>query len=268
MTRINPISSIDNVEKITYLGGVSRTLVSYDNYTPFAKKLFSMIRSIFTLILALLLSMPTSAQKQAEIGLHLGVATYQGDLARGPFNSRELNPAIGVIYRKMFTPRLGLRAGATWARIAGNDADYNLDVRGIEMKSGLLEFAVHGEWHMMGRARFNNQGFFTRSFSPFISLGAGITFGGADVDITGTGSRFRPETEEATSFFVVPIGLGLRLDMSPAWTLTVDAASRPTFSDLLDGVKVNGNQNSNDWYFIGGLTILYTFQADNGPFNF
>ena len=160
-----------------------------------------MYRSIFTIIFLLAVT-ALFGQRETEVGLHLGVATYQGDLAVGPFNTNEVNPAIGVVYRKMFTPRIGLRANAIWARISGNDIDFGREDRGLEFQSGLLEFAVHGEWHPMGKARFTNQGFFTRAFSPFVSVGLGLTFGGADVTVATPQGRYETEAEEISSFFV------------------------------------------------------------------
>lgn len=229
-----------------------------------------MIRSVFTIIFLFAVTM-LFGQRETEVGLHLGVATYQGDLSVGPFNTKEVNPALGVVYRKLFTPRLALRANAIWARISGNDVDFGRTDRGLEFQSGLLEFAIQGEWHPMGRARFTNQGFFTRAFSPFIAVGAGLTFGGADVDVVTPNGTYRNEAEEVSSFFVLPVNIGLRLDISETWTVTVDAGARATFSDLLDGVSINNNNgtaDAKDWYLMGGLTFLYTFEAENGSFDY
>lgn len=230
----------------------------------------TMLRSIFTIIFLTTLT-ALMGQRETEVGLHVGIATYQGDLSVGPFNTKEINPAIGVVYRKLFNPRIGLRASAIWCRISGNDIDFGRNDRGLEFQSGLLEFAVSGEWHPMGRARFTNQGFFTRAFSPFISAGVGLTFGGADVDVVTPNGTYVNEAEEASSFFVVPVSVGLRLDVSESWTITVEGGARPTFSDLLDGVSVNNNNGTDDakdWYLMGGLTFLYTFDAENGNFEF
>ncbi|PHN07377.1 DUF6089 family protein [Flavilitoribacter nigricans] len=229
-----------------------------------------MLRSIFTIIFLVAVT-ALFGQRETEVGLHLGVATYQGDLAVGPFNSREFNPAIGVVYRKLFTPRLALRAGAIWCRLSGNDLDYGRLSRGVEFNSGLLEFTVNGEWHPMGRPRFTNQGFFTRAFSPYISIGAGLAFGGADVDVVTPEGEYLREDEEVSSFFVLPVSIGLRLDVSESWTVTVSAGARATFSDLLDGigpVNSRGHSDGNDWYITSGLTFLYTFDAENGSFDY
>lgn len=229
-----------------------------------------MLRSTFTIIFLVAVT-ALFGQRETEVGLYLGVATYQGDLSVGPFNTKEINPAIGVVYRKLFTPRIGLRASAIWCRISGNDLDFGRDDRGLEFSSGLLEFTVNGEWHPMGRARFTNQGFFTRAFSPYVSLGAGLTFGGADVDVVSDNGEYLPEAQEVSSFFVLPVNLGLRLDVSESWTITLEAGARATFSDLLDGVSINNNNgtdDSKDWYLMGGFTFLYTFDAENGSFDY
>ena len=228
-----------------------------------------MLRSFFTIIFLLAVT-ALFGQRETEVGLHLGAATYQGDLSVGPFNAKAIKPAIGVVYRKLFNPRVGLRASAIWCRISGSDLDFGREERGLEFSSGLLEFTVSGEWHPMGRARFTNQGFFTRAFSPYISVGAGLTFGGADVDVVSPDGRYVNEAEEVSSFFVLPVALGLRLDVSETWTVTLEGGARATFSDLLDGIGPanTSGHDGNDWYLIGGLTILYTFDAENGSFDY
>ena len=271
-----PLKSLllkDYLEKkniLTYIGRLGKLHYYNACSTQSHKKPFNMFRATFTLILLLTLT-SLFAQRETEVGLYTGVATYQGDLAVGPFNTREINPALGVVYRKMFSPRLGLKVNAIWARISGNDIDFGRESRGLEFQSGLLEFAASAEWHPMGRARFTNQGFFTRAFSPFISIGAGLTFGGANVDVVSATGNYMNEAEEVSSFFVVPVNIGLRLDVSEAWTISVDVGARPTFSDLLDGVSVNNNNGTDakkDWYLMGGLTFLYTFDAENGSFDY
>ncbi|MCC7244331.1 MAG: hypothetical protein IT269_01515 [Saprospiraceae bacterium] len=66
-----------------------------------------------------------------------------------------------------------------------------------------------------------------------------------------------PEDGLKTLFMLAPMGVGLRFDVFDRLIIGVEGGWRPVFSDDLDGVKVNGNPESNDWYYYGGTTISF-----------
>jgi hypothetical protein len=192
---------------------------------------------------------------QSAIGLQFGGLAVQGDLVDSPFDAGEIGFMYGLNYQNQLSPSFGLRAGLTRGRLRANEQDTDRARRGAVLESNLTEIALQLEWHFLRAERYNIRGEFLRSFSPYVGLGIGMAFVNPDPEFKN-GFTTRPE-EETSSFFVLPIDLGVRLYLSPKWTATLSGGSRPAFSDLLDGVSTNGNPNADDWYLLGGIGFQY-----------
>ena len=199
------------------------------------------------------------AQKSSELGLFLGVSTYQGDLVQDPFDAGESNFALGINFRQMFSPKWALKIGLNYGKISGSDVNVeSREERGVTMNTDLFELGAQLEWHFLGEERFPSSGQFNRTFSPYIGAGLGMVFASQTLEFSST-RNFTPE-KDTGSFVILPIDAGLRLNLSPTLTSTLSIGSRATFSDLLDGVSANGNSDADDWYLLGGLSFLYTFR--------
>jgi hypothetical protein len=210
------------------------------------------------LILLLTIATITSLKSQSDhdLGVNLGLITYQGDLSQAPINAAQLNFSAGVQYRNFLSPKIALKTGLNFGKISGSDLDYNIS-RGITMENKLVEVALQAEWHILGQKSFEESGRFVRNFSPFVGLGLGMVFTNETVNYSGNGI-FKTE-EDTGSLIVIPIDLGIRFTVNPNISATLHGGTRATFSDLLDGVSENGNADADDWYLLGGLGILYTW---------
>lgn len=216
----------------------------------------------FALVMFLSCSHLLTAQKSSELGILAGMSAYQGDLSPSPFAASDLGIVAGISYRQFFSPRYAFKIAGAFTQISGSDMPYAArEDRGLEMDGNLMEFTVNAEWHILGSSRFNNVGAFSRQFSPFVSIGMGVARANSEVGYAGSASKMKEENDVST-FFIVPINIGIRFEMTKAITLTLDAGTRPVFSDYLDGVSRMGADDTNDWYSMAGLTFLYTFQAD------
>jgi len=216
----------------------------------------------FALVLFLSLSHFVTAQKSSELGVLAGLSAYQGDLSPSPFAASDLGIVAGLTYRQFFTPRYAFRIAGAFTQISGSDMPYaGREDRGLDMKANLMEFSVNAEWHILGSSRFSNVGAFSRQFSPYVSLGMGVARANAEVGYAGSSSKIKEENDIST-FFIIPINVGIRFEMTKALSLTLDAGTRAVFSDYLDGVSRMGADHTNDWYSMAGVTFLYTFQAD------
>lgn len=220
----------------------------------------------FTLLVGLALPFATSAQTSSEVGLLLGFSSYAGDLAPGPFALRQTRPAVGGFYRYMFNRQFAFKASGIYGQIKGDRLDVPTFVspdKNVEMKAGILEITGNVEYFPFGGPRFNNAGLFIPRWSPYISLGLGLTF--ADAQITTgpeySGGKF-PESDARSTFLTLPLVGGLRLDATENLTLGLEIGARTPFSDYLDGVSQNANPDSPDWYWIGGISISYFLRGE------
>lgn len=237
---------IDYYPKTKYLSGLK----------PFLLINFPMIKNYLLTLLIILTTWGLNAQSDNDLGLNFGLITYQGDLAQEPINAGRLNFSTGIQYRNFLSEKFALKAGLNFGKISGSDLDYNIS-RGISMENKLVEVALQAEWHPLGENSFEDSGRFDRNFSPFIGLGLGMVF--TNESVTYTENRNFKTEEDTGSLIVVPIDLGIRFAISPAFSATLHGGTRATFSDLLDGVSENGNADANDWYLLGGLGLLYTW---------
>jgi hypothetical protein len=57
------------------------------------------------------------------------------------------------------------------------------------------------------------------------------------------------------------MGVGIRVDITKKLVLGVEAGARPIFSDRLDGVRINGDPQNDDWYYFGGATVSFNLDG-------
>ena len=220
----------------------------------------------FALVLGLVLPFSAGAQTSSELGLFLGFSSYAGDLAPGPFALNQARPAFGGFYRYLFNRKFGFKAAGNYGQLRGDRLDVPTFISppgNVEMKASILEITGNIEWYPLGGPRFNNAGLFIARWSPYFSVGLGLAF--ADADIT-TGPEYKgagfPESDDRSTFLTMPISGGLRLDASEYLTFAFEIGGRTPFSDYLDGVSENGNPDKADWYWMGGLSIIFYLQGE------
>jgi hypothetical protein len=82
---------------------------------------------------------------QVHIGLFGGIGNYQGDLINGLYVAKLTRPAVGITGSYELSKHLAVRAGLTFAEIAGSDRynskDY-LKLRNLSFESNVLELSL------------------------------------------------------------------------------------------------------------------------------
>lgn len=185
-----------------------------------------------------------------------------GDMVDPKFGSiNDLNFAFGLMARKYVHPNLAIRANALHTRLSANDNRYNrLAKRGFRTETPLTEFSLDFEIDMLGH-RNGKPGIGRSIISPYLFAGAGLALTNPKTSY-GTLDKVALEDQNAevsNTRFVLPVGAGLRINVSPLWSLALEMAPRATFSDYLDGVSLAGNPESDDWYGIGSVQLWYRF---------
>lgn len=208
---------------------------------------------------------------QWEGGLFVGAGNVTGDLVETQLPPvEETHPAFGLWIRKGLSPIFALRANAIYGRISGDDRNFSepewRQRRAFSFTSSLTEISLQLEWEILGFKRFDDQGYFSSIFSPYLFFGGGIVifdpktdysrniikdlFDASDADEIASYSNVQP---------TIPFGLGFRLDLSQRAVLSIEGGLRTAFTDYLDGVSLAGNPSNNDWYGFGGASISYRF---------
>ncbi|MEM1325399.1 MAG: DUF6089 family protein [Bacteroidota bacterium] len=229
---------------------------------------------LFTItFLFCLLAATTQAQRYAELGGFFGIANYQGDLANRPVEFRETKYSFGGFAKYHYANKLHFRAQLYYARISGDDVhapDPGIVIRNWRFTSDLAEASIQMEWLPFAKYRFNKVGLFRPQINPFLSIGIGSSFAinktvewqNSGLDFSRLGIKF-PEEDDKDNFLIIPVGGGIRFDVTQWTTFAAEAGWRYANSDHLDGVSANGDglmkepgdRINKDWYFFMGFTL-------------
>jgi Domain of unknown function (DUF6089) len=222
----------------------------------------------FILILLCFFNQLPNGKAQFEAGIFAGAANYQGDLADGIVIWRETQLSYGALAR--YTPNrfVSLRAHFIQGNLQANDlnsSNVGIRKRGFKFNSTLHEFAAIGEFNFLGK-QTDVANDFSFMVNPYLFSGIGIAFTSKTPTAPEDSSPYPfPEVGARRTFLTVPIGIGVKIQPSPAFSLGLEWGARTVFSDRLDGVSnasaPNVNSKGNDWYMFGGLIFTYVFNS-------
>lgn len=211
-------------------------------------KKFSLL--LFVLSLPLLLI----SQEKWEGGLFLGYSNYMGEMTEPSFTLNESSPAFGILLRNHLSNNFGLRMNLLYGKLKGDDNNYDrLKGRGASFESSLVEISLMGEYEPFGHRRYGENGSFNKIVSPYIFAGLGAAFGNPKV-------QNGESVDYSSTYFSMPVGGGIKFDLSQKVNLGFELGGRLSFSDALDGIsEQKGNPDQNDVYFMGGAVLGFRF---------
>ena len=249
--------------------------------------------------------------QKGEFGITLGVAHYFGDLnTRAAINRPK--PALGAFFRKQFGNYVGVRLSAHYAQLGYSDAysknEYQ-HIRNLSFNTNIWEIALQGDFNFFKFVPGDPD----YSFTPYITLGVGVftydpyafTNGekeflrplGTEGQLTGFNGR-KPYN---TMAMCIPLGVGIKYNLSDKINFSFEVAHRFTTTDYLDDVSsvyvdkdlLEANRgpkavelayrggeikpnppypkagalrgaSPKDWYYLTALTLSYRFPEGGG----
>lgn len=223
-----------------------------------------MRKGILTLVMISFIAITAWAQ-HSEFGFGLGTTTFMGDLGKhdsrtstyfGDVGAGITKPSLTVWYRNTFNPRFAVKTGFTLSQIQGDDrlakstdrssGDWYRSYRNLRFQSVLLEGSVTGEVHIL---RFI-PGSLTHRWTPYVSTGVGVVYFNPKADYNGELVALQPLGTEGQGLeqypdrkkysliqAVIPIAMGVKVNISQRWTITGEIGHRVTFTDYMDDVS-------------------------------
>lgn len=208
-----------------------------------------------------------SGQAKWELGGQIGIIGYQGDLNPNIYmDLNSIKPAYGIFLRRNLNTNFALRASYIGGQAAGNDKNFNEErkSRGFNFTSNINELSILFEYDILGHKRYKD-GIFKKLFSPYIFVGAGVTFTDGTTNYNPgttwdpTGIAEDKAAKKPGTLPTIPFGLGVKYDLSEQWVLGVEYGFRPLFNDYFDGVSKSGNSSNDDWYSVLSINLTYRF---------
>ncbi len=201
----------------------------------------------------------TSKSQINEIGFFVGGSNYIGDV--GPESYIKPNNFMGgLIYKWNMNPRIAVRSTFTIAQISSDDADASNIARyqrGIGFNNSIKELAVGIEFNYFEYNLDN----YKNTHTPYLIFEvAAFRYKVATSETSPNNYQYSSRTT-----FALPFGIGYKTKLFYDFAIAVELRARYTFKDDLDynNSKIPsltfGNPNSNDWYILSGISLVYTF---------
>lgn len=181
-----------------------------------------------------------SSTKDMAIGLQFGTIEYKGDLGNEFFTFEGVHPSIGLNISKYATPSFDLMG-----KIRHGMLDRDV------FTNTLIDFNVTAKY------KFNN-GYILKEesmFAPYVFLGIGDALSVYKNVETG-------EKEPALAEFNLPMGAGLKFNLTEAWSVTLETQYNYFISDRVDGV-ISGKWDDQFLYNAVGFNYNFTSGKDS-----
>jgi hypothetical protein len=189
--------------------------------------------------------------QQGEFGITAGAAHYFGDLnTRASINRPK--PALGVFFRKQFGNYTGMRISAHYAQLGYSDVYSKNEYqqrRNLSFNSTIWELAIQGDFNFFKFIPSNPD----YNFTPYVTLGVGVFSYDPYAYYNGEKVYLRPLNTEgqgvysddkgqvrkaySTMALCIPIGAGIKYNISEKFNISFEIAHRFTRTDYLDDVS-------------------------------
>jgi hypothetical protein len=213
----------------------------------------------------------SSAFAQTEIGVFGGLSNYQGDLVDKPYQSSRA--AFGLRVGRAITSRITLRAGLTFGKVAGFDAQSkqpDLRARNLSFETPITELALTGE--------FNTFDMDVKRWSPFVFAGLAVYHDNPYTkDQAGNKVFLRPLSTEgqglpgyeakeyALTQLALPFGAGVKFDVSDNIRIGLEVGLRKLFTDYLDDVSTTYADPNDLLQYKGQQAVDLSYRGDELP---
>jgi hypothetical protein len=216
------------------------------------------MKKIFILIAFSWLTSTLNAQIN-EIGIMVGGSNYIGDVG-SEYYINPNNFMGSLIYKWNKNPRIAFRGTFTYAVLSANDAKATNPERlnrGLRFTNTIKELALGLEFNFFEY----NLDDYKYTQTPYILLElAAYNYSVVTKETAPNQYQYGSKTS-----FAIPFGIGYKTKLFQDFAIAVEVRARYTLNDNLDYnnpdiVNLNfGNPNSNDWYMLTGISLVYTF---------
>jgi hypothetical protein len=214
---------------------------------------------IFVAIIFVLGLANNAFSQDKEVGIHLGVTEYLGDLTWKHVSWNESKLGGGAFFRYYFTPRFNFKGGIYFGNISGYDGNKDSSIAGaawyreFEFTSHLLDLHAQIEYNILPFISGNK----LRNWSPYVFTGISVFNFSPKATLNGVVHKLQPLGTEgqgrpgygpkyALTQVSIPYGFGIKYSFKRPrssrqlnlylWNIGIYVSQNKTFTDHLDDV--------------------------------
>ena len=208
---------------------------------------------------------------QFRLGIFGGVSNYWGDLVERPYQSAR--GAFGITGNWTVSQRFNIRAGLTFARVAGADSNSKsaeLVARNLNFQSNITELSLLGEYNFfnLDQMRWTPYvfgGLALYHFDPFTYDQNNSKVYLKPLITEGQGLTGYPGKPYNLTQMAIPFGGGFKYAFSEKVQLGLEVGIRKLFTDHLDDVSGNYADPADLLVFAGQQSVDLAYRGDELP---
>ena len=226
------------------------------------------------------------SENKGEVGLLMGAASYQGDIAP---DVQVYYSSFGAFAKKQLNVYVGVRLNVEMQKLASHDM-LSLDpyaiLRNANFQINTIEASVMGEFYFLNYITGSRN----KKFTPYLGFGVGylhnldtIRNNNTSVASLTTDDLLNAKQKQSALNLTLPLNLGFKFNVYRRFNILAEATYRYTTTDNLDFINGNstpatsvapfgyqGSTSGNDRFFTAKLGISYSFNniygiAQNKP---
>ena len=226
------------------------------------------------------------SENKGEVGLLMGAASYQGDIAP---DVQVYYSSFGAFAKKQLNGYVGVRLNVEMQKLASHDM-LSLDpyaiLRNANFQINTIEASVMGEFYFLNYITGSRN----KKFTPYLGFGVGylhnldtIRNNNTSVASLTTDDLLNAKQKQSALNLTLPLNLGFKFNVYRRFNILAEATYRYTTTDNLDFINGNstpatsvapfgyqGSTSGNDRFFTAKLGISYSFNniygiAQNKP---
>lgn len=214
------------------------------------------MKPVLQILLLIFVTSQVNAQRVSEVGPFAGVSYYLGDmnLNKHFYMSK---PAGGIVHRYVLNSHFAIKNSFLYGTVYGDDSKSNNPTqikRNLHFKSSILDIATELEFNFLPfdgpegeKSRAGSERYY---YTPYVFIGISLfsfnpkaNFNGTWYDLQPLGTEgqgtiaYLKREKYALSQLSIPIGAGIKYEITDKINLAFEWGVRKTFTDYIDDVS-------------------------------